>query len=475
MQCILAPIAYRNNFCDIRRTSMKTKILLTIFAAIILLAVTPAFTLSQINGFAPDAPASFSVFRLPQNIGAPVNSGNTQNNVSIAPNGLSLYFSSNRPGLGSLDIWVSQRPTLTAAWGTPQNLGAPVNSASNENLPSLSPDGKTLFFSCSCPDSFGSVDVYMATRTDVNNDLGWTAPVNLGPVINTSDIEWGPGYFEDPTTGTGILYFSSNRAGGLGDSDIFQSTRNANGTFNAPTNVAALNSPFLDRGVSVRRDGLEIFLASERDGGLGGIDIWVASRASVSAPWSPPVNLAGINSSVGDQSPSLSTDGSILYFSSSSDGLLDIYTAPRVSVNRTPTADFDGDGRTDLSVFRPSEGIWYVLESSSNTFRAQQFGLNGDRVVPGDYDGDGRTDLAVFRPTDRNWYIRKSSDGAFTTTNWGLASDRLVPGDYDGDGKTDIAVYRSGVWYIIRSSDRMQSYQYFGLNSDIPIAAANAQ
>ena len=453
-----------------KEKTMKTKIILTIFTTITLLAQMPIPTLSQTNDFAP---TSFSVFSLPQNIGPPVNSGDTQNNVSIAPNGLSLYFSSNRPGFGSLDIWVSQRPTRTAAWGTPQNLGAVVNSASNENLPSLSPDGKTLFFSCSCPDAFGGPDVYMATRTDVNNDFGWTAPVNLGAVINTPDIEWGPGYFEDPTTGTGILYFSSNRAGGLGDSDIFQSTRNANGTFNAPTNVAALNSPSLDRGLNVRRDGLEIFLASERDGGLGGSDIWVATRASVSAPWNPPVNLAAVNSSGSDQSPSLSADGSILYFSSSRDGSLDIYTAVRTSVNRAPTTDFDGDGRSDLSIFRPTDGSWWVMQSGTNTVSVRQFGASGDRIVPGDYDGDGRTDMAVYR--SGVWWIMKSSDSTFSTTQFGLPTDKPVPSDYDGDGKTDIAVYRNGTWYIVQSSNGQVAIRQFGLSSDIPIAGVNVQ
>ena len=113
----------------------------------------------------------------------------------------------------------------------------------------------------------------MSTRTDPNNDFGWTAPVNLGAVINTRCGEVGAGYFEDPANGTAMLYFTSDRAGGLGGEDIYQSTRNADGTFNAPTNVTALNSASFDRNSAIRRDGLEIFFASERDGGAGGRDI----------------------------------------------------------------------------------------------------------------------------------------------------------------------------------------------------------
>jgi len=450
---------------------MKTTVVLTLLTIITLLAQMPIPTLSQTNDFAP---TSFSVFSLPQSMGAPVNSPDNESAAVVAPSGLSLYFSSNRSGtLGSIDLWVSQRPTLTAAWGTPQNLGAPINSSSNENLPTLSPDGKTMFFGCSCPDTFGGADIYMTTRTNPNDDFGWTAPVNLGAVINTASGEVGAGYFENPTDGTAILYFTSDRPGGLGGEDIYQSTRNPNGTFNAPTNVAALNSTSFDRNSAVRHDGLEILFASERDGGLGGRDIWVSTRAAVSSPWNPPVNLANVNSSGSDQTPSLSPDGSILYFASTRDGSPDIYTATRVSINRSSTADFDGDGRTDFSVFRPTDGTWHIFQSGSNTYRVQAFGSSGDKITPGDYDGDGRTDFAVFRPSTGIWWILRSSDNTFSTTQWGISTDKPVPADYDGDGRTDIAVYRNGTWYVVQSSTGSFKYQQFGLSSDIPVASAN--
>ncbi len=466
---------------------MKIKTTLTTFSAIIASAIIAVSAFSQNNGLtvaAPDAPTSFSVFSLPQNLGAPVNSPDTETAAVVAPNGLSLYFSriGGSGTFGIHDLWVSQRPTLTSAWGAPQNLGPVINTAANENMPALSLDGKTMFFSSGDPrpDGFGGGDLYMTTRTDPNNDFGWTAPVNLGAVINTPAHELGNGYFENPTNGTAILYFTSNRTGGLGGEDIYQSTRNANGTFNAPTNVAALNSASNDRNSAVRRDGLEIFFTSQRGGGLGERDIWVSTRASISAPWNPPVNLAVVNSTGADEMPSLSPDGAILYFSSDRNGGIggrDLYTAVRVSVNRSSPADFDGDGRTDLSVFRPSDGTWYVMQSGSNTFRAQQFGTNGDRIVPGDYDGDGRTDFAVFRQVSTSgvWYILRSSDNSAATVQWGFNTDKPVPGDYDGDGRTDIAVYRNGVWYIVQSSNGQFATHQFGASSDIPIAAANAQ
>ncbi len=179
-------------------------------------------------------------------------------------------------------------------------------------------------------------------------------------------------------------------------------------------------------------------------------------------------------------------------------------------------ADFDGDGKTDVSVFRPSDGNWYITRSSNNSFAAQNFGMSGDKIAPGDFDGDGKTDFAVFRPSDNHWYILQSSNGAFTAQNFGLAADIPVAGDYDGDGKTDIAVFRpsdstwylqqsaagfravawgtsgdlvapgdfdgdgrgdfavfrptEGNWYILQSSNGTMRSQNFGMNGDKPVA-----
>lgn len=127
-------------------------------------------------------------------------------------------------------------------------------------------------------------------------------------------------------------------------------------------------------------------------------------------------------------------------------------------------ADFDGDGRTDVSVFRPSAGSWYILNSSNSSVFATQFGQNGDVVVPGDYDQDGKADLGVYR--NGVWYLLQSQNG-FRGVSFGLPGDRPVPADYDGDGKDDLAVWRpsDGVWYMLQSRDGFRGVQ-FGQNGD---------
>jgi len=107
------------------------------------------------------------------------------------------------------------------------------------------------------------------------------------------------------------------------------------------------------------------------------------------------------------------------------------------------------------------------LNRSSAGYEAAQFGIATDRTVPADYDGDGKTDLAVYR--NGTWYLLKTNDG-YADFLFGLDTDIPVPADYDGDGRADISVCRTGSWYIVQSSNGQPSYYQFGLGSDVPIA-----
>ena len=128
--------------------------------------------------------------------------------------------------------------------------------------------------------------------------------------------------------------------------------------------------------------------------------------------------------------------------------------------------DFDGDGKSDVSVFRPSDGNWYILQSQ-NGFRAIQFGLGTDKKVAADYDGDGKTDFAVFR--DGGWYWINSSNGVFNAIQFGQAGDTPVPGDFDADGKNDPAIFREGVWYVSQTSNNQVKITQFGQAGDKPV------
>jgi spore coat protein A, manganese oxidase len=117
--------------------------------------------------------------------------------------------------------------------------------------------------------------------------------------------------------------------------------------------------------------------------------------------------------------------------------------------------DYDGDGKTDFSIFRPSNSQWYIVYSGSNTFPPPfAFGVSGDKPAQADYDGDGRTDAAVFRPSDNNWYVLGSTNGFYYST-WGETNDVPVSADYDGDGRADIAIWRNSnkTFYSVNSSN----------------------
>ncbi|HEX8286674.1 MAG TPA: BACON domain-containing carbohydrate-binding protein [Pyrinomonadaceae bacterium] len=147
-------------------------------------------------------------------------------------------------------------------------------------------------------------------------------------------------------------------------------------------------------------------------------------------------------------------------------------TQAGTSALRQSQFDFDGDNKTDLSIFRPSVGEWWYLKSSNVGNSAFQFGSNTDKLVPGDYTGDGKTDIAFFRPSTGQWFVLRSEDSSFFSFPFGTNGDVPAPADFDGDGKTDPAVFRasSATWFVSLSSGGT-IIRTFGQTGDIPVVA----
>jgi len=232
----------------------------------------------------------------------------------ISRDGKTFYMASNRPGgLGGIDIWVSKRASVDDPWGAPANVGAPVNSSANDFCPTIARDGHLFYFVSNREGGCGGDDIY---TTRLRPD-GWDPVENLGCEVNSMANEASP--FPLPERADGpVLYFSSTRSGG---GDLFRSESHG-GVFGTAEALAGVNSPTANDGQpNLRRDGLEIFFFSTRPGGLGMQDLYSASRSSVKQPWSTPVNLGPlVNSPAPDTRPSLSWDGTTLYFGSGRPG-----------------------------------------------------------------------------------------------------------------------------------------------------------
>lgn len=186
----------------------------------------------------------------------------------ISPDGLYLFFTGcNRPdGMGRCDIYVSRREGKD--WGSPHNIGAPVNTAGWESQPSLSADGSTLYFTSLRAGGLGGYDIWKSSLLAGGT---WTEPQNLGPEINTPYDEQSPFIHPDDQT----LYFSSNGWPGLGNKDVFLSRKDALGRWQRSKNLGyPINSFKEESSLSISTNGQTAFFASDQEGGLGGLDIY---------------------------------------------------------------------------------------------------------------------------------------------------------------------------------------------------------
>ncbi len=303
------------------------------------------------------AKADFT-FGTPTNLGPTINTSSVEAVPDISADDLSLIFASDRSG--GDDLWVATRTSTEDDWRTPVNLGPTVNSTYSEASISISADGLTLFFDdypSPRPGGVGGVDIWVATRPTVSNS--WGTPVNLGWPFNSERLDGGPSISADGLA----LFLYSSRPGGYGSNDIWVARRpTTSDPWSTPVNLGPpVNSSAGECCPSISADGRMLFFGSDR-GGSAGYDLWVTTRASVSDPWGPPVNLgATVNSSTSDDGPSISADGSTLYFMSNRPGgygNYDLWQAPII-----PIVDFNGDFKVDIEDLIILINNWGTSES----------------------------------------------------------------------------------------------------------------
>jgi hypothetical protein len=320
------------------------------------------FVAAVVVGGSGSANADF-IFGTPTNLGLPINSLYDDGWPNISADDLSVFFSSDRPGgSGHDDIWVAGRPNTSDPWGPHVNLGPNVNSSYYDKAPSVSVDGLTLYFSSNRPGGSGNDDLWVTTRE--TTDANWGTPVNLGTTVNSSDSDDGPSISADEMS----LYFHSNRGGGLGYGDIWVTTRETtDANWGTPVNLGTtVNSSDWDVSPCISANGLSLFFASLRPAGWGSFDIWVAKRPTIEAPWSSAVNLGpAVNSEFWEADPDISADGRTLYFCDNESprpgglGGSDIWQVPI-----TPQFDVNGDWVINVRDFCKLAIYWLQDESS---------------------------------------------------------------------------------------------------------------
>ncbi len=269
------------------------------------------------------------------NLGPAVNSSSSEYGLSISADGLSLFFDSDRPDMGTYDIYVSTRETTADNWGPAVSVGPNINIERSQACPSVSVDGLELFLSSPFWQSgwtqFGGADLWVSRRSSVMDP--WSVPESLGAVVNTASHDTEPSISADGLS----LYFGSDRSG---DSDIWVTTRpTKNDPWTEPVKLELTVNSGGAWTPSISADGLALFFGSERAGGYGKIDMWVSTRPTTDDAWGEPVNLGpSINTPYLELVPCISRDGSSLYFTAG----FDIRQSPII-----PICDFNGDGSID--------------------------------------------------------------------------------------------------------------------------------
>jgi len=278
---------------------------------------------------------------------------------SLSADGLTLVFGRDFPN-GDLvgDLWVTTRATGDDNWNNPVKLSSTVNSSADETCPSLSADGRSLFFSSFVgtprPGGHGQGDIWVSTRATASDP--WGAPANLGPPVNTWSSDVCPFIWGDGCT----LLFSSNRAGGPGGWDLWKTTRETtDDDWSTPVPLENVNNGDTETAPTMSPDGRVLLF---QRGAGGSVDLWMATRKRIDEPFGLPVKVPAPINYLGydDSDPHFSSDGSTLYFCSNragGSGGYDLWQAPIL-----PIVDFNGDGIVDARDMSILVDDWHTSE-----------------------------------------------------------------------------------------------------------------
>ncbi len=315
---------------------------------------------------------------------------------------------------------------------------------------------------------------------------GFSGPLTLnnGIFVVDANIPSSVVTVNNPTTtGGGLALSGFGGTGTVGATTVTQGVISA-GTLTSPTGILNLSN-----GLTFTANGNYVCKLSGTTPGANGHDqLNVTGAVNLNNARLAPLPWANFRPAIGDTYVILRNDGAdpingtFLNLPNNSIFAGPLNTAFKITytggdgndiaiqrVARAPF-DFDGDGKSDVSIFRPSTTNWWYLSSMTGAQTPTAWGNSTDVLAPADYDGDNKTDVAVFRPSNGTWYVFNSATLTASIAQFGSNGDRPIPNDFDGDGRADIAVYRptTGVWYQTRSLGNQFFAQQFGANGDIP-------
>ncbi len=295
-------------------------------------------SVSQVNAQQPHQNSDWSV----ENLGPTINTEYAERFSMVSSDGLALYFASdrsdalgerNKQGRRPWDIYAAWRTSVDEPFGEPVNLGPVVNSPYGDHSAAFSEDGHWMYFASTRPGGCGSYDLYVSYREDTNDHLRWQRPEHLGCTVNTEFGEACPFFITDERSGKELVYLVRNTVKEGLSFDIYVSEvgRNARELKN-PLPVSELNTAAHDGHFEPRHG----FIWSTRDGGYGGSDVWVTSALSQAGRWAPPKNMGpSINTEYEETLPSGTTGGRLFFPSNrpGGHGDFDIYVAAPASID----------------------------------------------------------------------------------------------------------------------------------------------